>query len=187
MSFDTNGRTMMGVKPAELAAFVHGLSPRPAAFGANCGVGASELVTTMLNMADGVEEGDILVAKSNCGIPEFQGGEIVYSGTPELMQDYARLALDSGVRIIGGCCGTTPAHVTAMRAALEAYRPSGAKPDLETVVARLGEISTGAQAIRMGAFGPEAAEEGGEDSRRRGGRRGGRAARSRAGAAPSGN
>ena len=49
----------------------------------------------------------ILVAKGNCGIPEYRDGHICYSGTPEIMADYARLARDCGARIIGGCCGTT--------------------------------------------------------------------------------
>src|SRR3546814_19788144 len=81
---------------------------------------ASELMAAILNLESAKAEGDVLVAKSNCGIPQFVGGEIEYSGTPELMADYARLALDAGVRIIGGCCGTTPEHIRAMRAALEA-------------------------------------------------------------------
>src|SRR3546814_20512819 len=73
--------------------------PRPLAFGGNCGTGASELMAAILNLESAKAEGDVLVAKSNCGIPQFVGGEIEYSGTPELMADYARLALDAGVRI----------------------------------------------------------------------------------------
>ena len=59
---------------------------------------------------------------------------------------YARLALDAGARIIGGCCGTTPEHIHAMRQALEAHE-RGAPPDVETVVAALGEVSNGARAV----------------------------------------
>ena len=50
---------------------------------------------------------DLLVVKANCGIPEFIDGAIRYGGTAELMADYARLAVDAGARIVGGCCGTT--------------------------------------------------------------------------------
>ena len=57
------------------------------------------------------------ICKGNCGVPRFEGTEIVYSGTPELMGRYAALAVDAGARIIGGCCGTTPEHLAAMRSA----------------------------------------------------------------------
>ena len=69
-----------------------------------------------------------MIAKGNAGIPKFVEGHIHYDGTPELMADYAVLARDCGARIIGGCCGTTPAHLRAMRAALEATpQGSGAR------------------------------------------------------------
>nr|MDJ0971573.1 homocysteine S-methyltransferase family protein [Kiloniellales bacterium] len=83
------------------------------------------------------------VAKSNCGIPEFVKDEIHYTGTPELMADYARMALDVGARIIGGCCGTTPMHLAAMHEALKDYE-KGPRPSLEQIVDSLGAISTGA-------------------------------------------
>ncbi len=67
-----------------------------------------------------------MVAKANCGIPEYQGGSIVYSGTEELMARYAALARDAGARIIGGCCGKAPDHVQAMRAR------AGSAPSLES-------------------------------------------------------
>ncbi|WP_340117154.1 betaine--homocysteine S-methyltransferase [Pelagibius sp. 7325] len=168
LSFDTNGRTMMGVTPAQLAQLAHELEPRPIAFGGNCGTGASELMAALLNLQSAKAEADVLVAKSNCGIPQYVEGEIEYSGTPELMADYARLALDAGVRIIGGCCGTTPEHVRAMRDALEAHE-KGSAPDMATVVAKLGEISKGAVQQSHGA--PLGALPEGR-GRRREGRRG---------------
>jgi methionine synthase I (cobalamin-dependent) len=152
LSFDTNGRTMMGVTPAQFAQLAHELQPQPVAFGGNCGTGASELMAAILNLESAKAEGDVLVAKSNCGIPQFVAGEIEYSGTPELMADYARLALDAGVRIIGGCCGTTPEHVRAMRDALERHT-KGAAPDMATVVAKLGAISKGAGQQQAGPLG----------------------------------
>ena len=168
LSFDTNGRTMMGVTPAQLAKLAHELDPRPLAFGGNCGTGASELMAAILNLESAKSEGDVLVAKSNCGIPQFVDGEIEYSGTPELMADYARLALDAGVRIIGGCCGTTPDHIRAMRTALEAHE-KGAAPEMATVIAKLGEISKGAvqQSSPLGDL-PEAPSAGRRTGRRRG-------------------
>ena len=152
LSFDTNGRTMMGVTPAQVAHLTHELHPNPLAFGGNCGTGAAELVIALLNMGEAALEGDIMVAKSNCGIPEFVDGEIAYNGTPELMADYARLAVDCGARIIGGCCGTTGEHIRAMRAALEAHE-KGPKPTAEEIVARLGTVSAGALKQQDGSLG----------------------------------
>ena len=143
LSFDTNGRTMMGVTPRRVAELVHQMSPRPVAFGGNCGTGASELMAVLLRMREAMRPDDVLVAKSNCGVPEFVEGQIQYNGTPELMADYARLARDMGVRIIGGCCGTTPEHVRAMYDALQAHQP-GEPPSLGEVVTRLGAVSAGA-------------------------------------------
>lgn len=146
LSFDTNGRTMMGVTPAQVAALAQGLTPRPAAYGANCGTGPAELVAVILSMSEAAGPGDVLVAKSNCGIPEFVNGAIRYSGTPELMAEYTKLAIDSGARIVGGCCGTTPEHLGAMRAALAGYS-RGERPAFETIVDRLGQISKGARTL----------------------------------------
>lgn len=140
MSFDTAGRTMMGVTSADMAALVDKLSNPPVAFGANCGVGASDLMRTMLGfIAAGTERP--LIAKGNAGIPKYQDGAIHYDGTPDLMADYACLARDAGVRIIGGCCGTMPDHLRAMREALET-RARGPRPSLEDISARLGGFSS---------------------------------------------
>jgi len=170
MSFDTNGRTMMGLAPAELALLEHDAIPRPLACGANCGVGASEVVACILNLATAATPGTVLVAKANCGIPHYVDGTIRYDGTPELMANYAHLAFDAGARIIGGCCGTTPEHIRAMRAALEAHMP-GPRPSLDTVVAQLGEVSTGARAQWRGRHDRLAGAASGAGTTRRVGRR----------------
>lgn len=137
MTFDTAGRTMMGLAPARFVELCHGLEPRPAAFGANCGAGPAELLDSLLGMAAATAPGDVLVAKGNCGIPRFVGGELVYSGSVEVMADYARLARDAGARIVGGCCGTTAAHIRAMRRALDEHEP-GQRPDAARIAAVLG-------------------------------------------------
>ena len=144
MSFDTAGRTMMGITPAQFVEAAHKSNPRPFAIGGNCGIGPSELLAVLINMREAADPDEILMTKSNCGVPEFVDGEIAYQGDPELMADYARLCLDAGARIIGGCCGTTPEHIRAMRAALEAHSP-GSAPSLETIIDRLGQISKGAE------------------------------------------
>lgn len=136
-SFDTAGRTMMGVTPAAFAAFLASLDPRPVAIGANCGVGASDTLAALLSMGAAVPEA-VLISKANAGVPQVHGDHVHYSGSPELMADYARLALDAGARIIGGCCGTSPGHLAAMRGALKAHRRSAEPPALDTIVARTG-------------------------------------------------
>ena len=139
MSFDTNGCTMMGITPANFAEIATGLDNTPLAIGANCGTGASELIGTVLAITEKRPDA-IVVAKGNCGIPEYVDGAINYSGSPELMADYARLALDAGARIIGGCCGTSFEHLKAMRQALEAHE-RGPRPSIDVVVKKLGAVS----------------------------------------------
>ena len=163
MSFDTAGRTMMGLTSADMAVLVEKLDYAPVAFGANCGVGASDLLRTVLGFAAQGAERPI-IAKGNAGIPKYVDGHIHYDGTPDLMADYAALARDSGARIIGGCCGTTPAHLEKMRAALET-RPKGPRPALETIAEALGAFSSASDGT-----GDDAAEP--RPRRRRGGRRG---------------
>jgi 5-methyltetrahydrofolate--homocysteine methyltransferase len=163
LSFDTNGRTMMGITPAELA----GLSQKHllAACGSNCGVGAAELVASIVNLAAAADPSAILVAKANCGIPQYVDGEIRFNGTPELMAEYARLALDAGARIIGGCCGTTPEHLRTMRQALETH-VRGAKPSIAMIEARLGALSAGATAQLRGEMDRQAGAAPGAVQRR---------------------
>lgn len=141
MSFDSAGRTMMGVTSTGYADIAAGLPAKPLAFGANCGVGASDLLRTLLGLS-AAAPGAALIAKANAGIPSYRDGIIVYSGTPELMADYAILARDAGARIIGGCCGSKPEHVRAMRTALEITPPGGRRPTLEEIAARLGAFSS---------------------------------------------
>ncbi len=136
-SFDTAGRTMMGLPPSAMAGVFEGLAIGPVAIGANCGVGASDLLVALqqIHHDDGV-----VIAKSNCGIPQFEGTEIVYSGDPTLMAKYAVLAVDSGARIIGGCCGTSPEHLAQMKRALDAHVP-GPAPSLDEIVATIGPLT----------------------------------------------
>ncbi len=140
MSFDTAGRTMMGVTSADMVQMVETLDTPPLAFGANCGTGASDILRTVLGfVAQGTERP--LIAKGNAGIPKYVDGHIHYDGTPELMAEYAVMARDCGARIIGGCCGTMPDHLRLMRAALD-ERPRGDRPTLEQITAALGAFSS---------------------------------------------
>ena len=140
-SFDTAGRTMMGLKPDGLAAVFAELSVQPVAMGANCGVGASDILVTALEMASTASTAGVpIVAKGNCGIPRFEGIEIRYSRTPELMSRYADLAINAGVRIVGGCCGTSPEHLAAMRKAIDNH-VSGPVPTIESIIQDIGPLT----------------------------------------------
>jgi len=140
MSFDTAGRTMMGLTSSDLAKFMDELINPPVAFGANCGVGASDLLRTIQGFAATGTTRPI-VAKGNAGIPKYHEGHIHYDGTPELMAEYAVMARNSGARIIGGCCGTMPEHLRAMRAALETMTPAP-PPSLDEIATALGGFSS---------------------------------------------
>ncbi len=151
MSFDTNGRTMMGITPTAFGALAASLLTQPVAIGANCGVGASELIATVLGIT--AARPDIaVVAKGNCGVPKYHDGHIHYTGTPELMADYARIALDSGAKIIGGCCGTSPEHLASMRKALEGHT-KGSRPTIAMIEEKLGPVSELAKGIDTAAAG----------------------------------
>jgi methionine synthase I (cobalamin-dependent)/predicted Fe-S protein YdhL (DUF1289 family) len=139
MTFDTQGRTMMGLTPEAALAASRGLAERPLAFGANCGTGPAELVATVRRLGAVAEPGEVIVAKGNCGIPHYHDGDIHYDGTPEVMADYACLARDAGARIIGGCCGTTAVHLRAMHEALQT-RPAAPPPDLAVIERLLGPV-----------------------------------------------
>ncbi|HEX2018398.1 MAG TPA: betaine--homocysteine S-methyltransferase [Aurantimonas sp.] len=135
-SFDSAGRTMMGIHPKDFHDAVDGLSEAPLALGANCGVGASDMLATGLEFETA---GASLLLKANCGIPRFVEGRTVYSGTPEQMAEYARLSIDLGARIIGGCCGTSPYHLGAMRKAIDTHQRRE-RPTIETIVAAVGPL-----------------------------------------------
>jgi 5-methyltetrahydrofolate--homocysteine methyltransferase len=115
LTFDTNGRTMMGIGPVKGLEAMRELGV--AALGGNCGNGPAE-IEGVIKAMHATAPDVVLVAKANAGIPELVGNELCYSGTPEVMARYAVQVRNLGARIIGGCCGTTPEHVRAMADAL---------------------------------------------------------------------
>jgi len=137
-SFDTAGKTMMGLHPKDIHGVASDLGNGPVAVGANCGVGASDILSSLLDMTEAAPEATVIV-KGNCGIPEFRGSEIHYSGTPPLMAEYVRLAADAGAKIIGGCCGTTCDHLAAMRVALDEH-VRRERPTLDLIIERIGPL-----------------------------------------------
>ena len=140
MTFDSSGRTMMGIKPSDALMLSKRNGWHPAAFGANCGIGPAQLLDSIMGLESVADSTDVIVAKGNCGVPTL-GADMLphYNGSPEIMADYACLARDAGARIIGGCCGTTPDHVRAMGQALS-ERPRAAKPTYDDIEKKLGPV-----------------------------------------------
>jgi 5-methyltetrahydrofolate--homocysteine methyltransferase len=116
MSFDTHGRTVMGVTPAKAVNYL--LQFPVSSIGANCGNGPSELISAIQQMHETNPE-IILVAKANAGLPKMVNQKIVYDGTPDIMGDYALHVKEAGAKFIGACCGSTPAHIKVMSDTLQ--------------------------------------------------------------------
>lgn len=116
LSFDTKGRTMMGVRPRQALETLHGWGIR--LIGANCGNGPAEIEAVMTEMAQHRPAGVYLIAQSNAGLPRDVEGKTVFDGTPEVMATYALAMRNLGINVIGACCGSTPAHIAAMAEAL---------------------------------------------------------------------
>ena len=115
MSFDTHGRTMMGVTPQKAAEALSELDLL--AIGANCGNNLADTEAAVQAMHQAFPKA-VIVAKANAGIPYFENSQLVYDGTPEVMAGYALRAREAGARLIGACCGSTAAHIQAMATAL---------------------------------------------------------------------
>mgnify|MGYP001612578917 CR=1 FL=1 len=117
MSFDTNLRTMMGVKPAQAVQRLSGLGVR--IIGANCGRGVDEMRVIAEEMVEARPKGVFIIVQSNAGLPMLVGDIFVYQGTPEEMARHAEEMQELGVNIIGSCCGSSPAHTEAIAAAIK--------------------------------------------------------------------
>ena len=115
LSFDRHGRTNMGVKPEQAVETL--LAMGVAAVGANCGA-TLEMTEGAVAKIHEVAPDAILIAKPNAGKPRVVGRDVVYDATPEDMAEYARKFVALGARVVGGCCGSTPAHIAAIAAAV---------------------------------------------------------------------
>jgi 5-methyltetrahydrofolate--homocysteine methyltransferase len=116
MSFDTNVRTMMGVRPAD--AVTHLTEAGADAVGANCGRGPEEMEVIAAEMAQARTGDVLLVAQSNAGLPRLVGDRFEYDATPGDLATHATRLAALGIDLVGGCCGSTPEHIAAMEAAL---------------------------------------------------------------------
>jgi len=121
-SFDQGTRTMMGVSPAAMVKAIGPLGV--AAIGANCGRSLEDMARVVDELAS-LDAGIPLWIKPNAGLPRMDGDVARYDTTPETMASFAERFLEAGARIVGGCCGSSPAHVAAIAAAA-AYHRTGA-------------------------------------------------------------
>ena len=115
LSFDSHGRTNMGVSPEQAAETLLPLGVD--AFGANCGATLEMTEGAIAKMHESAPQAP-LIAKPNAGKPHMVGRDVVYDATPEDMAEYARRFVALGARVVGGCCGSTPAHIAAVARAV---------------------------------------------------------------------
>lgn len=134
LSFDTAGRTMMGVTGTEAVKRLAELGV--AAVGANCGNNLADTEAALAEMR-AANPGIYLISKANAGMPEWRGADLHYSGSPEIMAAHAHRQREVGIQLIGGCCGSAPAHVAMMRAVLDGEIEV---PEVEFVPAVLRQV-----------------------------------------------
>src|SRR6266704_3948061 len=127
MSFYEDGHTLSGQSAARVAAVLNDLGVDVK--GANCSVGPAATLDVLQEMIAAVKLHDeqthkgsyLFSAQPNAGLPTRIGNRFFYMATPDYFADYALRFAQAGVHLIGGCCGTTPRHIAAMRKALDEY------------------------------------------------------------------
>jgi len=144
LTFDDNGRSVLGTPPE--AAAVTLAAAGADLIGSNCGLGVDGIYDILCRMRQ--VSGLPLISQANAGLPQLIDGKTVFPGTPEEMTAYHDRMLALGVRVIGGCCGTTPAHIRAMKAALagrqQAWLPPASCGGVTHLSSRSGWSSVGA-------------------------------------------
>lgn len=115
MTFDDEGRTVLGTSPEAAAVTLDALQVD--VIGSNCGLGIEGMYEVLRQMRACTSRP--LIAQANAGLPVLHEGETVFPASPEEMTQFHKRLIEIGVRIIGGCCGTTPEHIRVMRAALD--------------------------------------------------------------------
>jgi homocysteine S-methyltransferase len=131
MTFNEEAKTLVGNKPEEVARAL--TREGVAALGANCSVGPLGLLEVLERMAP--HSGAPVVVMPNAGLPRLTGGRYIYLSSPEYMAEFARKAADLGAAAVGGCCGTIPDHIRAMKGAVAGRTPKapGSEPAVEVV------------------------------------------------------
>jgi homocysteine S-methyltransferase len=131
LTFARDGRTVAGNTPREAVEELVGLVPD--VIGANCSVGPRYTLDVLRAMRRVAGPNLPISGQPNAGWPMGVGDRVIYPSSPEYFADYAREAADVGLSIVGGCCGTTPAHIRAMRQALDSLRIIRPEPERERI------------------------------------------------------
>jgi homocysteine S-methyltransferase len=129
ITFTRDGRTILGDDPAGVARTLAATGAD--VIGVNCSGGPAQLVRLLRQMRQAAPDARLWV-KPNAGWPEQVGGRIMYPASPEYFGEYALAFCQAGASVVGGCCGTTPRHIAAMRAAIDKY-PEGCDSAVEFV------------------------------------------------------
>ncbi|MBP6209868.1 MAG: bifunctional homocysteine S-methyltransferase/methylenetetrahydrofolate reductase [Anaerolineales bacterium] len=154
VTFTRDDRTLLGDEPMKVARKLKEAGAD--VIGVNCSGGPSQLLRILKQMKHAVPDGKFWV-KPNAGWPEQVGGRIMYPADPEYFGDYALAFREAGASIVGGCCGTTPQHITAMKKAFESAPVFVAEPisiltDDETLEEPAEQPTQLAQRLAAGKF-----------------------------------
>jgi len=156
MTFTRDRRTLLGDTPQEVATKINDLNVD--VIGVNCSGGPSQLLYILRQMVQEIPDGKFSVMP-NAGFPEKSGGRIMYPAGPEYFHDYALSFWRSGAAVIGGCCGTTPAHIkviaeTIQKTSRDSLVPVEVESEMkaEIELGPAGEKSKLAQKLEEGKF-----------------------------------
>ncbi len=143
LTFDDNGRSVLGTSPEAAAITLEAVGAD--IIGSNCGLGVEGIYEILAAMRKVSRLP--LIAQANAGLPQLKDGITIFPASPEEMTFYHDRFLGLGVRVIGGCCGTTPAHIRAMREALagkvQTWSPSGPTEGITFLSSRSGYVAIG--------------------------------------------
>ncbi len=138
MTFTRDDRTLLGDSPSRVAKALY--EARADIIGVNCSGGPAQLLRILRQMRQAVPDGRFWV-KPNAGWPEHVGGRVMYAAAPEYFRDYLLEFWQAGAHVIGGCCGTTPEHITAMRKALDANPPVEVSPVQVPAILEISDVA----------------------------------------------
>lgn len=143
LTFDDNGRSVLGTSPQAAAITLEACGAD--VVGSNCGLGPDGMTAVMESMRSVTRLP--LISQANAGLPTLVDGATIFPASPDEMTLYHDRLLALNVRIIGGCCGTTPAHIRAIRTALDArdqsWRQTGPDPAITFLSSRSSFVAIG--------------------------------------------
>lgn len=140
MTFQADGRTLMGTDPMTMVNIISGLGVD--ALGVNCSVGPEDMLPLAARI---LEYSPVpVIVQPNAGLPKVVDGITVYDITPEAFGQYMAQMAGMGAAILGGCCGTTPEHIKAIRRAIKGLKP------IRPEVKRLTAVSSATRTVVLG-------------------------------------